>query len=611
MRAGFVTGIFVRLVAASVVVATAGFAASALAEGSDRRPLSTAPIAGKAASKTSTVTGAPGAGAAKLAPSVIGAAFRNLGAAFDPALRNDFAFVPRPTETATAGVAALRLLVTRAEAAGDRARALAAAMLVAHILRIHEEPAARGLLETAIDEATKAGWRDVEMRTALHDLAVVLRPTDPGAAAALEKRAGTCPRPCATDRPTRLYAEGRRAFEATPGTTAELPMSELLETWKTVRPWLRETLGATSPWYAFFTDASAAGLEETRPFTAVEIARERLEGVRDPKVRADRIEELHRLLRKAGEYREAAMRARELAELRESLGERDAALSARHDEAMALDRLGDPEGRRRLAALAPDLVTASSGNVSQLNALARDLVASRLWREADAALAALDPKSEGLWGTGQYLRSSALVGRARIAIREGRLAEAEAFLDRADAAAPKYPAESPGVLQIGLEVERAVLRAAQGRDAEAARLRARAEAEVARRSDQEPPSFVFGAMVMLRDFGGIDGAGVIAEIAGATIDAEASDHPNYETAQNLWQVAYSLALAGRETAAFQRMSRAAAIAVGRSFESVDDTDGGSLQLMRRDRWRYLLFVDIAWSAARGEPPAEMTVPSRY
>lgn len=606
MRTGLPTAILRRVAVASIVIAAVTFAVPARAEGPDR-----APTGAKAVAKTSPAAASPGGTTAKLAPGVVGAAFRNLGAAFDPALRNDFAFVPRPSETATAGVAALRLLETRAEAAGDRARALSAAMLVAHILRIHEEPAARGLLEAAIGAATKAGWRDVEMRTALHDLAVVMGPIDAPAAAALEKRASACPRPCATDRPTRLYAEGRRAFTALPGATDEMPLAERLATWKTVRPWLRETLGAHSAWYGLFTDANASGFEETRPFTAVEIARERLEGVSDPKMRADRLEELHRLLRKAGDYREAAIRARELADLRESLGDREAALSARHDEAMALDRLGDPEGRRRLAALAPDLVAAYSGDLARLNALSRDLVASRLWTEADAALAALDPKSEGLWGTGQYLRSSALVGRARIAMREGRLAEAEAFLDRADAAAPKYPAESPGVLQIGLTVERAVLRAAQARAADAARLRARAEADVARRSDQEPPSFVQGAMIMLRDFGGVDGAGAIAEIAGATIDAEASDHPDYETAQQLWQVAYSLALAGREAAAFQRMSRAAAIAVGRSFESVDDTDGGSLQLMRRDRWRYLLFVDIAWSAARGEPPAEMTVPSRY
>ena len=542
----------------------------------------------------------------------IAEAFRNASAAWDPSQRDEFAFTPRPDAFATAHLASMRVLEVEAEAAGDTATAITAMMLQAHLLRIHEETAARPLLEAAIVRATKAGWRDAEMRTALHDLSIVVRSTDATGAAALAKRASVCPRPCSKDRPTRLTAEGRRAF-ADRGTVDDVPLAERLTTWKVARPWIHETLGGGSLWYAHFTDALASGFEETRPFTAVEIARERLESATDPKARADLLTELHRLLRKAGDYREAAERAHELVELRTSLGRTAEALAARHDEAMALDRLGDPEGRRRLEAVAPELIAlyGRGGNVSELNGLARDLVASRLWREADAALAALDPHADGLWGSGQYLRASALAGRARIAMREGRFADAKALLDRADATAPKFPPEEPGVLQIGLMVERAALATAEGRSEAARKLRAQAEAAVARRSDQEPPSFVFGAMLSLRDLGGVDGAGAIAEIYGATIDAEVSDHPGYETAQHLWQVAYSLALAGRQAAAFERMSRAAAIAVARSFESVDDTDGGSLQLMRRDRWRYLLFVDIAWGAARGEAPSEMTVPSRY
>ena len=549
----------------------------------------------------------------KLAAARVAEAFRTATAAWDPAQRDEFAFRPIPDEDATAHLASMRVLEIEAEAAGDAATAITAQMLQAHLLRIHEEPAARPLLETAIARAAKAGWRDAEMRTALHDLSIVVRPTDAAGSAALAKRADVCPRPCAKDRPTRLYAQGRAAFVATGATSADVPLAERLTTWKIARPWIHETLGGGSLWYAHFTDALASGFEEARPFTAVEIARERLGSAEDPAVRADRLTELHRLLRKAGDYREAADRAHELVEVRTSLGQTTQALEARHDEAMALDRLGDPEGRRRLEAVAPELVAlyGRAGDVGELKDLARDLVASRLWREADAALAALDPHADGLWGSGQYLRASALAGRARIAMREGRLADAKALLERADAAAPKFPPDEPGVMQIGLMVERAALAAAEGRAAAAGKLRAEAEAAVAHRSDEEPPSFVFGAMLTLRDLGGVDGAGAIAEIHGATIDEEVSDHPGYETAQNLWQVAYSLALAGRQEAAFKRMSRAAAIAVARSFDSVDDTDGGSLQLMRRDRWRYLLFVDIAWGAARGEAPSEMTVPSRY
>jgi tetratricopeptide (TPR) repeat protein len=568
-----------------------------------------------AASAKAAVATAPKTGKAgtSLPAARLGRAFRAASAAWDPTQRDEFAFRPRPDAEVTALLASLRVLEVEAEGAGVSATAIAAAMLQAHILRIYEEPAALPLLEAAIARGAKAGWRDAEMRTALNDLAIALRPTDPARSEALAKRASVCPRPCAKDRPTRLYAEGRAAFAATSSASSEMPLDERLTIWKVARPWMHETLGGGSLWYTHFTDTNASGFEEVRPFTALEIVRERLVGVSDPKVRADRLYELHRLLRKSGDYREAAERARELAEVRARLGQVIEALEARHDEAMALDRIGDPEGRRRLAALAPELLDhyREAGHVRELNDLARDLVASRLWREADAALAVLDPWADGLWGSGQYLRAAVRAGRARIAMREGRFAEAKAFLDGAVAAAPPFPPEEPGVMQIGLTVERAALAAAEGRADDARRLRAEAEDAVRRRSDQEPSSFVFGAMQMLRDLGGVDGAGVIAEIAGASIDAEASGHPDYETAQTLWQVAYSLALAGRQAAAFQRMSRAAAIAVGRSFESVDDTDGGSLQLMRRDRWRYLLFVDIAWSAARGEPPTEMTVPSRY
>jgi len=58
------------------------------------------------------------------------------------------------------------------------------------------------------------------------------------------------------------------------------------------------------------------------------------------------------------------------------------------------------------------------------------------------------------------------------------------------------------------------------------------------------------------------------------------------------------------------MKEAASIAARLSFADANDTDGGSLQLLRRDKFRYLLFVDIAWAAASGLPPDSMTGSSR-
>lgn len=539
-------------------------------------------------------------------------AFRVLPGKWDPARRSDFAFVPEPSPDAVAVLAALRVIAVEAEAVGDRRTAISATMLVGHVLRIHEAPGARDLLEVVIAEATKAGWRDGEMRTALHDLAVILTASGDARAAGLEKRAGACPRPCASDRPTQLYARGRKA-EAAASSEAEVPIGERLAALKIARPWLRDTLGASSPWYRMYLAAHETEFEDERPFTALDLAREQLVHLVEPEARAAHLVSLSLSLRRAGDYREAAERAAEAATLWAQLGKADEARVAGWEETMARLRLGDTAARARLQAQAPGLseMLIRQNDISNLRALAYDLIGSHLTAEADPVLEAIVARSDGLWGSGQYLRGAALAGRARIAMRAGRFDAAEALLDQAEAAAPKIDTPDHGVLRIGLLAERAALRAAQGRTDEAATLRAAAEAATKTPVETEPASFVIGAMTELRDLGGIDGGGVIAEIATGMLDEDRSERPSYETAQTQWQIAYSLALAGKAEPAFAQMKSAAAIAVRHSFESVDDTDGGSLQLMRRDRWRYLLFVDIAWSAAKKRPPEEMTVPARY
>lgn len=86
---------------------------------------------------------------------------------------------------------------------------------------------------------------------------------------------------------------------------------------------------------------------------------------------------------------------------------------------------------------------------------------------------------------------------------------------------------------------------------------------------------------------------------------------DYPSAQWLWQVAFTLAIGGEPGAAFAVMSRAAAIAARLSFADPTGEAGGSLQLLQRDNWRYLLFVDIAWAAAKGRPTEALLVVSDY
>jgi hypothetical protein len=90
-----------------------------------------------------------------------------------------------------------------------------------------------------------------------------------------------------------------------------------------------------------------------------------------------------------------------------------------------------------------------------------------------------------------------------------------------------------------------------------------------------------------------------------------AERGSYSDAQILWQVAYTLARGGQPAEAFPIMTRAAAIAASLSFADPTGVDGGTLQLLQRDNIRYLLFIDIAWAAARGVTPEEMMVFSRY
>lgn len=118
------------------------------------------------------------------------------------------------------------------------------------------------------------------------------------------------------------------------------------------------------------------------------------------------------------------------------------------------------------------------------------------------------------------------------------------------------------------------------------------------------------AVMAERDAGNHEGAAwAAADLLPLVPTIEARG--DYRDAQILWQIAYTLARGGRPAAAFPIMARAAGIAARLSFADPTGPEGGTLQLLQRDNIRYLLFIDIAWAAARGRTPEEMLVFSRY
>lgn len=117
-------------------------------------------------------------------------------------------------------------------------------------------------------------------------------------------------------------------------------------------------------------------------------------------------------------------------------------------------------------------------------------------------------------------------------------------------------------------------------------------------------------VITLRDQGNYQAAArYMKNFRWVAVAAEANGA--YVDAQTLWQMAFTFARSGETEIAFDLMNRAARIAARLSFEGAGGADGGTLQLLERDRWRYLLFVDIAWAAVSGQAPQDMLVVSRY
>ncbi|MEM1317774.1 MAG: hypothetical protein AAGF29_05870 [Pseudomonadota bacterium] len=201
---------------------------------------------------------------------------------------------------------------------------------------------------------------------------------------------------------------------------------------------------------------------------------------------------------------------------------------------------------------------------------------------------------------------------ARLHSREGdnaKAAEIMAFLRKAPAMQEMKPER-----QLAYRAQHAAYLRLAGEDDQANALMADVSAvsfEIPTASDVKLTSWAsFGEIQLpmeLRERGLYEGAAHIMAAELPKVPAlEAKG--TYTDAQVLWQMAFTFARAGQQALAFDLMDRAARIASRISFETAGQ-DG--LELLERDRQRYLLFVDIAWGAATGQRPQNMSVLSRY
>ena len=203
---------------------------------------------------------------------------------------------------------------------------------------------------------------------------------------------------------------------------------------------------------------------------------------------------------------------------------------------------------------------------------------------------------------------------ARLLSREGRHVEAADLIASLRAASGLDP-DSSG--QRIMKVQEAAYREAAGQKAEAEALREglppmprtlpqRGDAPAPRADDRSKMQ----SINRLRDEGHYEAA---AWLAGQHLGlvTEWIERGRYSDSQNLWQFAYTLLRGGEPLLALEIMNRAAAIASSLSFENVEGAGGGTLQLLQRDRVRYLLFIDIAWNLVSGDEPVHTLVFSRY
>ncbi|HMN86867.1 MAG TPA: hypothetical protein PKA74_12860, partial [Bauldia sp.] len=515
-------------------------------------------------------------------PGILGT-YESLADAYggDDGLYRDYAIAP------SLGAAAVALADVGTDA--DR---IAADVAVARFFLVRGDTGeGRRRLLDALARALAEGRGDRDAATILRDLARLEREAgDAAAAAAYEARAAACPLPCTDDLMAdfrRDVLAARRAAERSPD-AASANLDDLAAPAGITAA---ETIFAGEP------DLARAALQyfayryaATRPWQAIDLYQRILEmkqAAGDDDLYGTRVD-LANLLLQTNEFARAVAF---IDGFRGATVGDDFPVKLARLRARALWHLDDPGAREAYAAIVamPRLSTESQADIL------KDLIDAGY---ADLAVAYADRLLEAYPGSDEPL-----LVKGWAAAREGRYAEAAALLGEA---------REPHFLS---RLQRAYYLEAAGRADEAAAIRAALDIEAWATASPvfslDPPAV--DEIIDIRDYGAFEAAAEGARRMMRNYDVSGPVPPRlgYRDAQILWQIAYTLARAGDGEEAFALMKAAAATAARISFEQAGGPGGGSLQLLRRDRFRYLLFVDIAWAWTTGVPPAGMTMSSRY
>jgi hypothetical protein len=499
----------------------------------------------------------------------------------------------------TAGAVALGL-----RDAGTPDDQVAAAALVARGFILRRDYAeARRRLEAALAEAGRLGWSDNKANGILRDLAwLAAERGDLAATAAYGARAAACPERCAEDYVDRLGRSGEEArqkiTDALGGQPGYARFAAIFD--ENAIRFAGETFGPQSDEVRDAMLSRAMGAEDDRPWQAIDYYQgildfDRARGVAD----ADSVSvrwAIAKLMLESGEYARlvpfaAALTPAAAAKARQKPDDgtfRGAALGAPRLRARALWHLRDPAARAAYGEAIETMFAFQDADAARL--LLQDLIDARYdpetVRVADALLRAFPGDAD------------ASFAKARVAAREGR------FQDAADIVGAIAEPTPIAQLQHAFYLEKA------GKADEAAAIRASVALP------QRQAISAWGGWEDIRefadprDYGAYEGAAAYAGTYLKVAD-DMIQSGTYVGAQRLWQIAYTLALGGETRNSFRLMREAASIAARLSFAEANATDGGSLQLLRRDKFRYLLFVDIAWAAITGAAPDSMSVSSRY
>jgi hypothetical protein len=471
-----------------------------------------------------------------------------------------------------------------------------------YLLNLHFD-IGRKTLEEVLADAARLKWPDARINGTLRDLAWVTAATgDNAASARYGARAEACAAPCADDIIPALLDRAKTAREQVIEALGnDVGYRRLSDTeGENSVAFAEAVFGPNSDEARDAWMGRAVAAEEDRPWKALDYYQRMIQidaasGAPMESQLSTR-STIAELLLNAGEYERLVPYADALladaekvvADNRDGTNYTDNVTSAARLKARALWHLRDPRAREAFGRAIE--VTENSGNYAATHVLLEDLLDARYEDEILALAQTIIRETPGDEG--------ARLAKARVFAWMGDYGGAATVLDQIEDPSPVDE------LQRAIYLEKAGL-------AKDARVIRTSLSIVPPAANQIWSSWsAISPLIDARDYGAYEAA---AEATRAYLPLAETFIKNatYEDAQVLWQLAFTLALGGETVNSFRLMHEAASIAARLSFAHANDTDGGSLQLLRRDKFRYLLFVDIAWAAATGAPPESMSVSSRY